>query len=295
MNNSFYNKNLSGLNNIDANNITFDETINNIDIDTFSFIENLTSDCQAQLDDKIENIQIGTVNTTNSGGDANVTSSKIGDTVTLNFQLPRGDKGDKGETGSKGDKGDTGDSTLAAQIAAAASAASAATAAGAAGAAAGSATSAAASATSAAVSAGSITSQNTILQEQIDVLDNKTQYQTTILDKTRFTSNLSVSNGVSDLITLNNSTGNVSCDSVSSNGQIEGGSLVSNSTGYYAGDVQIHGNLYVNGIYTISPLGTLSIGRASQSDTTILNGTVSQPLNDFFNSFQVQNGFLNQI
>jgi hypothetical protein len=40
----------------------------------------------------------------------------------------------------------------------------------------------------------------------------------------------------------------------------------------------------------------ISIGSATQSDTIILNGTVSMPLNDLFNGFtRVNNGFYSQL
>jgi hypothetical protein len=170
------------------------------------------------------------VTTLNPGSSATASIAYIDGENYLSLGIPRGDKGDKGDRGSdgsdgargpKGEKGDTGDTgppgdTTAATASAVAAAASATAAVGAAAAASTSATAASASAAAAASSAASAATDAATATQRTQFMST-----TTFPMATTFNSDLNVSNGVSNKITMDSFSGNIT-----SSGKVEAGRFV---------------------------------------------------------------------
>jgi hypothetical protein len=262
-------------------NITFTGNLNNISANVFQFLNGTTSNIQQQIDNITTNYlvscNVGTVTTNTVASNIpasviiseNVASTQNNIIYDYIFNIPQGIEGPQGPKGDKGSKGDDGSDGKDGRDGRDGS--------------------------DAVVDIGSIiglvvdfidlagtTAAITALQAQVSALqvanlaqdasitslNTKTLYQSTAGLNTRFTSDLSVSNGVSDVIRLSQ-TGGSYIQSDLEVQDLECSNLVSNGDIYCADDAVLLGNATIG---TQKASNHIQIGSATNFSTVDING-----------------------
>lgn len=133
-----------------------------------------------------------------------------------------------------------------------------------------------------------------VVDAEITTLQSKTMYQENAGAYTRFTSDLAITNGIANTITLHPS-GTIDCYNIENAETVTTHTL--NSTNLYNAQTIATTTLNTSTILpdTSDITQTISIGPTSQFGNVVINGYVTMPLMANFFGFNVNNGFINQF
>jgi hypothetical protein len=138
----------------------------------------------------------------------------------------------------------------------------------------------------------------------LESLNSKSQFQTSNLFGliTSFNSDLivnnnslKISNGLSNVIEFSPTSSYIN-NKLTVNDEIEGGKITANDDIYTPENLTVLGQINTDNIRSNN--GTITIGNPAQFESIVLNGTISMPLQEFYNSYgftKTNNGFLNQF